>query len=213
MPRCTGDGWVAGMSPRARSWLRLVITIVVAVGVVLLIEAFVVKPFRIPSASMEPTVEVGQRVLANRLAINFGDPAVGDIIVFNPPTGAGSNPNVCGNPGQGGGTPFPCGAPTQKSDDTFIKRVVAGPGDRIAIVDGQVVLNGKRQKESYTRPCGGGPNCNFPRAIKVPKDHYFMMGDNRGDSDDSRFWGPVPKDWMIGEAFFTYWPPDKIGTL
>jgi signal peptidase I len=92
----------------------------------------------------------------------------------------------------------------------YIKRVVGLPGDRIAVKDGYVVRNGVQQREAYIRPCGGGPECNL-HEITVPKDHYFMMGDNRGASDDSRFWGPVPRDWIIGQAFLTYWPPDRIG--
>jgi signal peptidase I len=76
-----------------------------------------------------------------------------------------------------------------------------------------VILNGKRQSESFIEPCGGGEACDLPREIKVPADHYFMMGDNRGSSDDSRFWGPVPRKWIIGEAFATYWPPKRIGLL
>ncbi len=89
----------------------------------------------------------------------------------------------------------------------------AGPGDRIAIRGGHVVLNGKRQKEPFIEPCGGGEACDLPREIRIPADHYFMMGDNRGSSDDSRFWGPVPREWIIGEAFATYWPVNRIGLL
>jgi signal peptidase I len=70
-----------------------------------------------------------------------------------------------------------------------------------------------QQKESYIEPCSGDSSCNFPKPITVPPGDYFMMGDNRGASDDSRFWGPVPDKWVIGVAFFTYWPPDRIGTL
>jgi signal peptidase I len=95
----------------------------------------------------------------------------------------------------------------------FIKRVVAGPGDTLAIRDGRVILNGRPQKEPFIRPCSAGQDCNFPRPIRVPPAHWFMMGDNRGLSDDSRFWGPVPKDWVVGAAFATYWPPDRIGLL
>jgi signal peptidase I len=95
----------------------------------------------------------------------------------------------------------------------FIKRVVAGPGDRIAIEGGHVVLNGKRQQEDFITPCEDGADCDFPTPITVPPDHWFMMGDNRGESDDSRYWGPVPKEWIIGGAFATYWPPRRIGLL
>jgi signal peptidase I len=101
----------------------------------------------------------------------------------------------------------------------FIKRVVAGPGDEIYIKEGHVFRKpaGKREfspeKDSYIRPCAGISECNFPTPIKVPAGHWFMMGDNRGESDDSRFWGPVPTGWIIGGAFATYWPPDRIGIL
>ncbi len=76
------------------------------------------------------------------------------------------------------------------------------------------MVNGvEKTDEPYIIPCGSAAACNMPKTIKIPPDHYFMMGDNRGASDDSRFWGPVPKEWIIGEAFATYWPPDRIGTL
>ena len=90
---------------------------------------------------------------------------------------------------------------------------MAGPGDRIAIRDGHVVLNGKRQKEPFIRALRRRRGLQLPADVTVPADHYFMMGDNRGASDDSRFWGPVPRDWIIGGAFATYWPPDRIGLL
>jgi signal peptidase I len=76
-----------------------------------------------------------------------------------------------------------------------------------------VILNGKRQKEPFIRECLPESPCDYPGEITVPAGHWFMMGDNRGESDDSRFWGPVPRDWFIGGAFATYWPPDKIGVF
>jgi signal peptidase I len=91
--------------------------------------------------------------------------------------------------------------------------VVAGPGDTIAIEDGHVILNGKRQPETFTEPCGGGDGCDYREPVTIPAGHYFMMGDNRGSSDDSRFWGPIPRDWVIGVAFATYWPPKRVGLL
>jgi|SRR5579884_604750 len=202
----------------AKSLLELVLTVGIAVGLAILIQAFIVKPYRIPSPSMVPTLQVGQRVLTNRLTSH---PGLGDIVVFHPPRGADQNSDpICGAPGEGnnpngGEFPQPCGVPTpQESTQTFIKRVVGLPGDRIAIWDGHVIRNGVREKDSYIEPCDPGtPSCNFRTPITVPPGDYFMMGDNRGDSDDSRFWGPVPSKWIIGVAFFTYWPPDRIGTL
>jgi signal peptidase I len=86
-------------------------------------------------------------------------------------------------------------------------------GDTIAIRGGHAIRNGQRAKESFAAACGGGPDCNFPHAITVPKGYVFVMGDNRGESDDSRFWGPVPVSWVIGKALVTYWPPGRVGTL
>ncbi|HET8978625.1 MAG TPA: signal peptidase I [Solirubrobacteraceae bacterium] len=193
------------------SLVELVLTVAVAVGLAILIQAFIVKPYRIPSPSMVPTLDPGQRVLTNRLDTH---PSVGDIVVFHPPHGADFDNPVCGNQTEGTGRPAACDQPTSTaSTQTFIKRVVAGPGDRISIRNGHVIRNGKIENAPYIEPCGPGGSCNFPKTITVPAGHYFMMGDNRGVSDDSRFWGPVPQKWIIGVAFFTYWPPDRIGTL
>ena len=194
--------------------IELVVTVAIAVALALLIQAFIVKPYRIPSPSMVPTLHVGQRVLTNRLA---GNPSIGDVVVFHPPHGADFDNPVCGNPsqgGQGGTDAAACDTPTpQQSSQTFIKRVVGVPGDTIKIVNGLVYRNGVLEKEPFTIDCGGAPSCNFGKPIKIPPGDYFMMGDNRGASDDSRFWGPVPSKWLIGTAFFTYWPPDRIGFL
>jgi signal peptidase I len=186
----------------------------VALGLAQAVEAFVVKPYRIPSGSMLPTLEVGQRILVDRIGNDFSAPHVGDIVVFHPPQNWAQG---CANLSQGAASPE--GAVSQACDVaqrrpasvTFVKRVVAGPGDTIRIINGHVYRNGAREKDAYTLSCGGGPSCNFPNPITIPRGDYFMMGDNRGASDDSRFWGPVPKAWIIGKAFFTYWPPDRIG--
>jgi len=200
-------------TPRStlKSVIELILTVAVAVVLALLIQAFIVKPYRIPSPSMEPTLSIGQRVLTNRL---INHPSVGDIVVFHPPHGADPATPDCGNPNQGAGHSQACGTPTaQESSQTFIKRVVAGPGDTIHIQDGHVYRNGVRENDPYITPCGPDPSCNFRTPIRIPPGDYFMMGDNRGASDDSRFWGPVPDKWVIGVAFFTYWPPDRIGFL
>ena len=195
-------------SSASSSLVELVLIVAVALGLALGIQAFLVKPYRIPSESMVPTLEVGQRVLVNRIGERFGDPDVGDIVVFHPPLGAEEG-NKCGDTPPRGQV---CAVPTEeRADVNFIKRVVAGPGDRLSIEDGHVILNGKRQPDDYAIPCGGGDGCDYPAEITVPADHYFMMGDNRGASDDSRFWGPVPRDWIIGGAFATYWPPKRLG--
>jgi signal peptidase I len=199
-----------GSKTGVKAIVELIVTVVVAVGLALLIQAFIVKPYRIPSGSMLPTLQIGQRVLANRL---ISHPSLGDIVVFHPPAGADPQQGaICGDGNQGAGHPQPCDKPTAaESKQTFIKRVVGVPGDTISISSGHVVRNGVAEHDSYIAPCGPGGTCTFPQSIKVPPGEYFMMGDNRGESDDSRFWGPVPDNWIIGVAFATYWPPDRIG--
>lgn len=192
------------------SFIELIVIVVVALGLALAIQAFLIKPYRIPSKSMVPTLQVGQRVLVNRLGNRFNKPEIGEVVVFHPPKGADTN--TCGDAGKR--PDEVCDKPTaQKNSVNFIKRVVAGPGDRLYIKGGHAYVNGKRQKDSFTKPCAGGTGCDFPHPVTIPADHWFMMGDNRGDSDDSRFWGPVPRKWIIGGAFATYWPPKRIGVL
>lgn len=191
------------------SLIELGVIIAVAVGLALAIQQWIVKPYRIPSGSMEPTLAIGQRVLVDRIGMHFGDPHVGEIAVFNPPRSA--QQEVCGVVRATGAA---CSMPeSQRSSTYFIKRIVGGPGDVLSIVEGHVVRNGKREPDHYIRPCGAASDCNFPTPVKIPAGHWFMMGDNRGESDDSRFWGPVPTGWIVGGAFATYWPPDRIGIL
>ncbi|MHB1469131.1 MAG: signal peptidase I [Solirubrobacteraceae bacterium] len=197
---------------------ELVVIVAVAVGLAFLIQAFVVKPYKIPSGSMEPTLAIGQRVLVDRIGNDFAAPSIGAITVFHPPEGARE-----GRCGPNGGSVTPGGAACDstnphESSETYIKRVVAGPGDWLYVKAGHVYLSTtgksgpfKREKDSYIMACGNAPECNFPVPIHVPPNHWFMMGDHRGNSEDSRFWGPVPRSSIIGEAFATYWPPDRIG--
>ena len=130
------------------SLLELVLIVAVALGLALAIQAFVVKPYRIPSASMVPTLEVGERVLVNRIGQRIGEPHVGDIVVFHPPAGAESAAgSQCGARMRSGA---PCDEPTpQKAKVNFIKRIVGGPGDTIRIEAGRVIRNGKLQKEPF----------------------------------------------------------------
>lgn len=208
-----------GLSPRQEKsgtskLVELVGIVVVALVLAYVIQLFVVKTYKIPSESMVPTLDVGQRVLVNRIGMNFGDPSIGDIVVFHPPAGADAQPARCGAPGEGNGSSKPCAVPTpERSGQTFIKRVVATGGDTISIRDGHVILNGRVQREPFVNPCDNGFGCNFPTTITVPEGSFYMMGDNRGASDDSRYWGPVPKKWLIGTAFATYWPPNRIGVF
>jgi signal peptidase I len=193
---------------------ELLAIVAIALGLALAIQAFLVKPYEIPSASMLPTLHINQRVLVDRVGNDFTSPSLGDILVFHPPAS-----ESCANPDQGenaAGQQWPSACDTvgrAESSQTFIKRVVGLPGDRLSISHGHVIRNGKREPDAFATPCTGAGECNFPATIQVPRGDYYMMGDNRPDSLDSRFWGPVPRSWIIGKAFLTYWPPDRIGFL
>ncbi|MGZ4244140.1 MAG: signal peptidase I [Solirubrobacteraceae bacterium] len=128
-------------------------------------------------------------------------PGVGDIVVFHPPRGADSFSPVCGVAREDLGWPRVCGAPTRReSKVTLVERVVGSPGDRIAIRSGHVIRNGAREKDRYIARCGSDNSCRFPTPVVIPPGDYFMMGDNRPFSDDSRFWGPVHQRWILGKV-------------
>jgi len=196
---------------RRNSLFELTFTVAVALGLALCVQAYALKPYRIPSGSMEPTLQVGQRVLVNRVGHRLGaDPGVGDVVVFHPP--ADANAGQCGDRHSGGATKRPCARPGAGVDsETFIKRVVAVGGDTLAIRNGRVIRNGRLADEPFIQACPGGSGCDFPEPIRIPKGYVFLMGDNRGSSDDSRFWGPIPVSRVIGKAFASYWPPSQLG--
>jgi signal peptidase I len=157
--------------------------------------------YRVPSGSMEPTLPIGTRVV-----VKEGPPTVGAIVVFHPPEGSeqeecGPKPHVLTLGGAACDAPIP-----EESKVEFIKRVVAGPGDEIYIREGHVYRKADgsgefvRESDSYIRACGASSECDFPVPIKIPAGYWFMMGDKRGESDDSRFWGPVPTAWILGVA-------------
>jgi signal peptidase I len=195
---------------RRSSLVELIVIVAIAIFLALAVQAYAVKPYRIPSGSMEPTLDIGERVLVQRVTHRLGSsPSVGDIVVFHPPAGADSIPAVCG---AGAVEGRPCSGPTSaRSDQTFIKRVVAVGGDTVTVRGGLVVRNGRVQPAPFAAACADGDGCDLSTPIKVPAGSVFLMGDNRGNSDDSRFWGPVPVKWVIGEAFATYWPPGRVG--
>jgi signal peptidase I len=199
----------------ARSAGELVAIVVVALGLALGVQAWLVKPYRIPSGSMEPTLKIGQRILVDRIGMHFGSPHIGEVMVFHPPADYTS----CADPKQGETSdgafePQACDQlQTHEASVTFVKRVVGLPGDHLKIINGHVWRNGKEEPAPYAVPCVGNPVCNFRKTIVVPRGDYYMMGDNRPDSEDSRFWGPVPRRWLIGDVFFTYWPIGRIGFL
>jgi len=155
-----------------------------AIIVAFVVQAFLIKPFQIPSESMVPTIDPGDRILINRLSYRFGPVQRGDIIVFKSPM----NPDI-----------------------DFVKRVIAVGGETVEVKRGTVLVNGEPQVEDYLN---GIDVSNFPMT-RIPEGNVFVMGDNRGDSGDARFWNPhwLPEENILGKAFMTYWPPGRMGTF
>jgi signal peptidase I len=201
----------------SRRW-RVVLAVMVlgaAIGVVL--AAMYVLPaalghrrYRIPSATMLPTLPIGTSVTGNARAYDDAAPGVGDIVIFHPPAGAGDY--RCGSVTHSGGTPC-ARAYGGRSSATYIKRIVAVGGDRIAVRGGRVVRNGRVGDEPRTwlRKCRPQPDlgpdsdadpgrCSLPKAITVPRGQVYLLGDDRGESSDSRVWGPVPVGWIVSRV-------------
>jgi signal peptidase I len=177
----------------------MLLKVIVGAAVAVLAFAIVVgdpdfKRYRIPSESMEPTVDQGETISAD----GGGDLKVGDVVIFNAPERA-EQLDIDQCPSQTRGDQACDELAGGRSATKFIKRIVAGPGDEIAFKDGRVILNGKPQKEPYVRPCDD-TICNLTEPITVKEGSYYLVGDNRGASDDSRFWGPVPEDWILGRV-------------
>lgn len=164
------------------AWREIVETIVIAVVLALLIRAFVVEAFYIPSSSMVPTLEPGDRILVLKFYYHFTEPKRGDIVVFR--------------------------FPLDPSKD-LIKRIVAVGGDVVRIESGYLYVNGSRVEEPYV---ANRDFYNMP-TITVPKGFYFALGDNRPNSEDSRFWGFLPRANIKGKAVVRYWPPTRIGLI
>jgi signal peptidase I len=180
-------------------------TVVVAILMAVGVRTFVAEPRYIPSSSMEPTLQIEDKLLIDKLTYKWRSPERGEIIVFNPP----NHPAV------------------QDTSKVYIKRVIGLPGDQIGIHDGKVFVNGKPLTEpyiasppSYSLPSDLSqcPDCFRPSQVSVvnkqitftvPPKHYWMMGDNRNNSQDSHIWGFLPEENIVGRAFFRYWPIDN----
>ena len=198
-----------GLPHGVRVTLDWILTIAGAILIVLALKEWIVNPYRIPSSSMEPTLNCAKpapgclgnssdRVLACRICLHFGPPSRGNIVVFNTPREAALK---CGEGG------------------TFVKRVIGLPGDTVREdAEGFIWIRAPgsarfvKLKEPYlSRQSRLADTNHFKETWHVPQDEYFMMGDNRSESCDSRTWGSVPRKKLIGTVFFVYWPPDRIG--
>ncbi|MGI8803994.1 MAG: signal peptidase I [Solirubrobacteraceae bacterium] len=153
---------------------------------------------RIPSESMLPTLHVGDWILVDPDAYVHSPPAIGDIVVLHPPVEAVSLAGCATRPPPGQA----CAAPGRRwAPVRFVKRIVARPGDRISLENGRLIRNGTPAAESYITPCDPQePVCDFPRPLTVPAGDYYVLGDNRPASYDSRFWGPIPASAITGRA-------------
>jgi len=211
--RPEGDGGDGGGSKDRAFWRELPVLVAVALLIAILIKTFLIQAFYIPSPSMEPTLERGDRVLVCRVCLRVGDVGRGDVIVFADP-----DPDPHDDDGlvrdlarwlaEGVGV-------AQPEDDDFIKRVIGLPGDVVEIARGRVFVNGERLEEPYLDP--GEDTRSFP-VRTIPDGMLFVMGDNRLVSGDSRFEPPtgvglVPEDRVIGIAFVRVWPPSRWGWI
>ena len=182
-----------------RTLLDWGLTIAVAIAAILVFQAEIAKPYRIPTSSMEPTLHCGKpadgcrsrvsdRVIANRIVYRFQAPERGDIIVFKAPASAAAACDAGG---------------------TLVKRIVGLPGEQVSMENGQVRIDGARLREPYLAPAyRGTETAEWPRSAR---SGYFVLGDNRAMSCDSRRWGVVPRENIIGRVDARYWPPGRIG--
>jgi signal peptidase I len=191
------DHLTEGLPHGWRVTIDWLVTIVGAIAIVLAIKAWVVNPYRIPSSSMEPTLHCAKpgsdcearfsdRVLACRFCYRFWNPKRGDIVVFKTPPLADVR----------------CGA-----GGTFVKRLIGLPGETVSEHGGVISINGKPLHENYVL---GRSEDTTVGTWHVPQGHYFFMGDDRSHSCDSRTWGSVPRDRLVGPLFLTYWPPLRL---
>lgn len=165
--------------------IELPVLIISAIALAWVIKSFVVQPFYIPSASMEPTLYKDDRVLVSKLSYRLRSPSPGEIVVF-------------------------VETKNEKGETDYIKRVIATAGMHVEETDGKMLINGKAKKEPYVRP--DNPSASFGPTT-VPAGKIFVMGDNRAYSRDSRYIGPIKKKDVIGKAFLIYWPPNRIRWL
>ncbi|MGV8082670.1 MAG: signal peptidase I [Coriobacteriia bacterium] len=177
----------AAERPRWRWWLELVVLLAIAFALAQGIKAFVVQPFVIPTGSMEPTIEIGDYVVAEKVSYHFNSPKQGDIVVFTDPRGE-----------------LP----------VLIKRVIAVGGQTVDVKDGSVLVDGKPLDEQYTH---GKPSLldsgTLEMPVTVPDGYLWVMGDNRTNSEDSRYFGPIPISTVKAHAVYTYWPIASVGPL
>jgi signal peptidase I len=195
--------------PRTPFWVELPGLLLTALAVAVLVKTFLVQPFYIPSESMLPTIEVDDRVMVNKLAYQFGDVQRGDVVVLLNPSLTDDELEETIPEAVIRSVLEAVGIRTRGQDD-LIKRVVATEGQTVAIRDGFLEVDGISYDEPYLMP---GTTMGDFGPETVPEDHVFVMGDNRNSSLDSRRFGAVPTEEVIGEAVLRIWPLDRFGGL
>jgi signal peptidase I len=194
-------------------WRELPVLVVIAFAVALLLKSLVLQAFYIPSPSMEETLQIGDRVLVEKLSYRWGEPGRGDVVVFEKDLDQAVLPfeepeeSVVQKVKDAFKSLF--GFPTGTSQD-YIKRVIAVGGDKIEGRDGRIYVNGEAVEEPYLAE---GVQTSTFGPVDVPAGSIFVMGDNRNNSADSRAFGPVPVDTVVGRAFLLIWPPADFSTL
>lgn len=201
--RRRGDKKAAGRA----FWKELPILILIALVVAVLIKTFLVQAFFIPSGSMNDTLLEGDRVMVNKLAYRFGDPSRGDVIVFDSPQGANEDgETIFGALVRHVAESLGLSSP----ESALIKRIIAVGGETIEIRDNRVYVDGVALDEPYLKEGSRMPRYG---PLTVPEGEVFVMGDNRSESSDSRVFGPIPEDSIVGRAFVRVWPPSRWGGL
>ena len=175
-------------APQPNPWVEGLQTIGLSVILALGIRHFVAEARYIPSGSMEPTLQINDRLVIEKISYNFNPPGHGDIVVFWPPDSL---------------------TPPGQRRDAFIKRIVGLPGDVVEVRDGEVIRNGEVLSEPYIK---GPPDYQWGPE-EVPPESFLVLGDNRNSSYDSHSWGFVPQENIIGRAVVRFWPPDRLGLI
>jgi signal peptidase I len=178
-----------------RGWAKPLFDMAAIVLIVLAAKTAIAEPYYVPSGSMEPTLQIGDRIIVNKLSVEFGTIHTGDILVFKaPPLVKSTGPNGCG-------------------DDVadLVKRVIATPGETVYSKGNTIYIDGHPLDQPWTHVAVIG--IRPIKKQKVAANHYFMMGDNEPNSCDSRYWGQLPRSDVIGKAFVRIWPLSRLGWL
>lgn len=168
-------------------WVEIGKTVAMAFVLSFGIRTFIAEARYIPSSSMEPTLQINDRLIIEKMTYRFNEPKRGDVVVFNATDALKA----------------------QNFNEAFIKRIIGLPGDTVQVKRGEVRVNGELLREIYIKE---KPNYNYG-PVTVPEGNYLVLGDNRNNSYDSHYWGFVPKDKIIGRAFVRFWPPQRMGGI